>query len=417
MNASLRFFEYDKVAYKGKWERGVFKKEHYKAFENYYNANTETPFFELIPYGVRFKQYVGAIQIGKTTIEVLPKVGKQGNEDTWQKVLLNMLKTCNLLTAKQTGEAQLKLRANSVLELYFELFINEIDTLCRRGLIKKYQPQSGQNKTLKGAIQFSQNITKNTIHKERFYINYTTYTKDHLLHQILFEALKVIDLLSNSPLLKDKIGRLKIMFPEVKSLKVVESHFSKITATRKHMPYEKAIAIAKLILLNYRPDIKAGHKDLLAIMFDMNVLWEEYVFRILKKKQSKEFQILGQRKKLFWGKSQKIKPDIVLIHRDTKQTYIIDTKWKVLNKNRPSDDDLKQMYVYNHYWDSYHSMLLYPQSNEQQDKIGDFALSMGDTRHKCQLSFAQVLKNGNLNKDISQNIIDKLGINKKLLIS
>jgi 5-methylcytosine-specific restriction enzyme subunit McrC len=196
MNAPLRFFEYDKVAYKGKWEKPLFKKEHYEAFENYYNENPETPFFELIPYGVRFKQYVGAIQIGKTTIEVLPKVGKQGDENTWQSVLLDMLKTCNLLTAKQTGEAQLKLRANSVLELYFELFINEIDTLCRRGLIKKYQPKSGQNKTLKGAIQFPKNIAKNTVHKERFYINYTTYTKDHLLHQILFEALKVVDLVS-----------------------------------------------------------------------------------------------------------------------------------------------------------------------------------------------------------------------------
>ncbi|TQO38695.1 5-methylcytosine-specific restriction enzyme subunit McrC [Arenibacter algicola] len=408
MSSPLRFFEYDKVAYKGKWQRTLFKKTHYEAFENYYNANPETPFFELIPYGVRFKQYVGAIQIGRTTIEVLPKVGKQGNEDTWQSVLLDMLKTCNLLIAKQTGEAQLKLRANSVLELYFELFINEIDSLCRRGLIKKYQPQSGQNKTLKGAIHFSKNISKNTVHKERFYINYTTYTKDHLLHQILFETLKVIDLVSNSPLLKDKIGRLKIMFPEVKTLEVSESHFSKITESRKHVPYEKAVAIAKLILLNYRPDIKAGHKDLLAIMFDMNVLWEEYVFRILKKKQSKEFQVLGQGKKLFWGRSQKIQPDIVLIHKATNQTFIIDTKWKVLNKNRPGDDDLKQMYVYNHYWESYHSMLLYPQSNDQQDLLGSFALPIGDKVHQCQLSFAKVLKNGGLNNDISQDIIDKL---------
>ena len=410
MNAPLRFFEYDKVAYKGKWEKPLFKKEYYETFENYYNANPETPFFELIPYGVRFKQYVGAIQIGKTTIEVLPKVGKQGNEDTWQSVLLDMLKTCNLLTAKQTGEAQLKLRANSVLELYFELFINEIDILCRRGLIKKYQPQSGQKKTLNGPIQFPKNIAKNVVHKERFYINYSTYTKDHLLHQILFEALKVIDLVSNSPLLKDKIGRLKIMFPEVKTLKVSEVHFTKITESRKHVPYEKALSIAELILLNYRPDIKAGHKDLLAIMFDMNVLWEEYVFRILKRKQSKEFQVLGQRKKLFWGKSQKIKPDIVLIHKATNQTFIIDTKWKVLNKNRPSDDDLKQMYVYNHYWKSYHSMLLYPQSNEQQDVLGNFALPLNNNEHQCQVSFAKVLKNGSLNKEISQNIIDKLKV-------
>lgn len=408
MNKTLRFFEYDKVAFKGKWKRDEFMPEFYEAFENYYNANPDTPFFDLIPYGVKFKNYVGAIQIGNTTIEVLPKIGKQGDEDTWQKVLLDMLKTCNLLTAKQTGEAQLKLRANSVLELYFEMFLNELDDLVRKGLIKKYQPQSGQMKALKGAIHFTQNTTKNIVHKERFFIHYTAYTKDHLLHQILFEALKVIDLISNSILLKDRIGRLKIIFPIVKQLKVNSSHFDKIPESRKHLPYEKALSIANLILLNYRPDIRAGHKDLLAIMFDMNVLWEEYIFRILKKKESKEFQILGQRKKLFWGKSQKIKPDIVLIQRDTEETFIIDTKWKVLNTNRPSDEDLKQMYVYNHFWESYHSILLYPQSNDQTDIAGDFALPIGNRGHKCQLSFVQVLKNGTLNREISKDILAKI---------
>jgi 5-methylcytosine-specific restriction enzyme subunit McrC len=205
------------------------------------------------------------------------------------------------------------------------------------------------------------------------------------------------------------------VFPEVKTIKVSESHFTKITESRKHIPYEKALSIAKLILLNYRPDIKAGHKDLLAIMFDMNVLWEEYVFRILKRKQSKEFQVLGQRKKLFWGNSQKIKPDIVLIHKATNQTFIIDTKWKVLNKNRPSDDDLKQMYVYNHYWKSYHSILLYPQTNGQKNILGSFRVPMGDKEHQCQLSFAEVLKNGSLNKNISQNIIKELNITHSIL--
>ena len=415
MTSTLRFFEYDKVAFKGKWQKPLFEKEHYEAFEDYYNQNPETPFFELIPHGVRFKQYVGAIQIGKTTIEVLPKVGKQGNENIWQNVLLDMLKTCNLLTAKQTGEAQLKLRANSVLELYFELFIIEMDMLCRRGLIKKYQLKSGQKNALKGPIQFSKNISKNTVHKERFYINYTTYTKNHILHQILFEALKVIDIVSNGPHLKDKIGRLKIMFPEVLSLKVSELDFSNITESRKHAPYEKALSIAKLILLNYRPDIKAGHKDLLAIMFDMNVLWEEYIFRILKRTQSKEFQVLGQRKKLFWGKSQKIKPDIVLIHKATNQTFVIDTKWKVLNKNRPGDDDLKQMYVYNHYWQSCHSILLYPNSSGQENRIGNYALPIAGKEHGCKLLFTEVLKNGKLNSDISENIISELNLATSML--
>lgn len=408
LKAPLQFFEYDKVAWKGKWQRDAFTENLYLAFEKYYTTNPETPFFELIPYGVRFKQYVGAIQIGKTTIEILPKVGKEGNEKVWQNVLLDMLKVCNLLQAKQSNEANLKLKSNSVLELYYELYLNEIELLIRNGLIKKYQSRSGQMKTLKGALQFAQNISKNSIHKERFFTKHNIYTKDHLLHQILFEALKVIALLSSSELLKDRIGRLKTLFPEVKNLNVKEFHFTKIETSRKHIPYLKALTIAKLILLNYKPDIKGGRENLLAIMFDMNALWEEYIFRILKKEHSKEFQILSQNKKLFWGTNQKIKPDIVMFHRENKKVYVLDTKWKVLKNKRPSDEDLKQMYVYNHHWESHHSILIYPNSSGNINLIGNFALSMLKGEHHCQLLFAKVLEGGRLNKNLSKEIVDYL---------
>jgi len=404
----LQFFEYDKVAWKGKWERDVFSEKLYLAFEKYYTANPETPFFELIPYGVRFKQYVGAIQIGKTTIEILPKVGKEGNEKVWQNVLLEMLKVCNLLQAKQTSEANLKLKSNSVLELYYELYLNEVELLIRNGLIKKYQPQTGQMKALKGALQFAQNISKNNIHKERFFTKHTIYTKDHLLHQILFEALKVIEQISNSALLKDRIERLKFLFPEVKNINVELVHFTKIESSRKHIPYLKALTIAKLILLNYKPDIKGGRENLLAIMFDMNILWEEYIFRILKKNHSQEFQILSQNKKLFWGVNQKVKPDVVITHKESKKVYVLDTKWKVLKNRRPSDEDLKQMYVYNHHWESQNSILLYPNGSNQENKTGNFALPMSARNHQCQIAFANVLKEGKLNKGLSAEIISYL---------
>lgn len=413
MSNSLRFFEFQKVAYKGKWQNTSFTKDLHKAFEAYYTKNPDTPFFELIPYGVRFKQYVGAIQIGKTTIEVLPKVGKSGNEDTWQKVLLDMLKICHLLTAKQTGDAHLKLKSNSILDLYFEMYILELENLLHKGLIKKYKPNSGQQKALKGALQFSKHLSKNIVHKERFYLNYTKYTKNHLLHQILFEALKVVSHISSNPMLKDRIGRIQLLFPEVTSLKTNKNHFTKIANSRKHKPYEKAISIAELILLNYRPDIKSGNRDLLALMFDMNMLWEEYVFRLLKKIHSKEYRILSQQKKLFWHKNQKIKPDIVMVEKSSNQTFVIDTKWKVLQKNRPSDDDLKQMYVYNHHWSAYKSILLYPKSKLQQSVEGNFALPMQNQTHTCQLLYVDVLENNQLNKNITNQVIEALEIEDK----
>lgn len=401
----LQFFEYDRVTFKGKWNKEHFKQTHFQSFERYYLDNPNTQFFELIPNGVRFKQYVGVIQIGKTTIEVLPKAGKERDKDIWQDALLDMLKTCHLLTAKNTGTAQLRLKSNSLLHLYFELFLNEVELLIRRGLIKKYRREHSQAKALKGPIQFTKHIAKNTIHKERFYIDNSLYDQDHLIHQILKEAIKVISRFTSEPIVLDKLNKVSTLFPDTKTLKVTNIHFKRIPLSRKRIPYEKALLIAELILMNYRPDIKTGSKDLIALMFDMNRLWEEYILQSLKKEGNKDFIIKGQKQKVFWNDSKVIKPDIVLESRKDKRTFIIDTKWKIVTDGKPGDDDLKQMYAYNHRWNCTHSVLLYPSNSNQGSVKGDYFKRDNDHLHSCELAFANVLNGKKLNRDIAKDIL------------
>lgn len=404
----ISVFEYQSITCvpKKRFYKDGFTKDVYKSFLSFHEQQPDTPFFELIHNGVRFKSYVGAIQVGKTTIEVLPKAGKIENTAAWQNVLLTMLKTCHLLTAKESGSANLKLRANSVLELYFELFLNEVETLIRSGLIKKYQKRDGQQRSLKGALVFNQHITKNLVHKERFFVSHTIYSRDHLLHQLLHEALLVIDAISNDSVISDKIGRVRARFPDVSRIKVDATVFDRVPLSRKHQPYQKALSIAKLILLNYRPDIKAGRKDLLAIMFDMNRLWEEYVLRILKKSNDGTWKIKGQESKYFW-KHKTIRPDIVL--EKDGVTYVVDTKWKTIKNNKPSDTDLKQMYVYNHHWKAQRSMLLYPMNDNQKLNQGQFALKMDEKDHSCQLGFAKVLDDDlRLNTTLAHDIFEMM---------
>ncbi|QJP34338.1 restriction endonuclease [Nonlabens sp. Ci31] len=405
---SISVFEYESITHvKGKrFYNAKFSKVIYESFLSFHEREPNTPFFDLIHNGVRFKNYVGAIQIGKTTIEVLPKAGKNENRQEWQHVLLTMLKTCHLLTAKESGSASLKLRANSVLELYFELFLNEVEALIRRGLIKKYSKQQGQQRALKGALVFSQQLSKNLVHKERFFTLHTIYSKDHLIHQILNEALFVISIISTDSNLADKMGRVRSLFPEVSRVKVNATLFERIVLSRKHKPYQKVLSIAKLILLNYRPDIKAGRKDLLAIMFDMNRLWEEYVLQILRKGNDGSWQIKGQESQLFWRRKT-IRPDIVLEKEGVK--YVIDTKWKVIDSNRPSDADLKQMYVYNHHWNAQQSMLLYPNDGFQTYNSGKFELPYLDKgHHSCKLGFVHVIKESSLNLQMATDIFGLL---------
>ncbi len=407
MATVLQVFEYEPVCFKSgqKGFREAFTEGHHKAFESYFRENDGCPFFVLIPQGIKFTSYVGVIHIGKLTIEVLPKTGKSGSTEVWHQVLLEMLKTCSLLTAKDVGNAPLRLRSNSILDLYFELFLNELDYLFRRGLMKQYRKKEGQQKALRGALVFGQHISKNIVHKERFYTRHTTYDRDHLIHQILYEALCLTESLANKVELGDLIGRLMLDFPPVQRLKVNPKTFERLSRNRKTEPYQKALEIAKLLLLNFRPDIRTGQNDMIALMFDMNRLWEEYVYRKLLRDSPPGWKVKSQRSKLFW-ENKTIKPDLVL--EKDGETYIIDTKWKIPSNRRPDDNDLKQIFAYNHHWNAKYSMLLYPKSSDEQDVSGKYHMPLNEQEHHCKLGFVDVLDGDGLNLGIGRDIIAKI---------
>ena len=385
-----------------------------------YNDSNKNIYFEAIRHGVKFKNYVGVIQIGSTTIEILPKADKlktTNNEEKeiWHNVLLKMLAHCKKIKVNAVSEASLRKRHHSLLDLYFELFINEVNLLLQQGLIKKYNQKSDNVLALKGQLNFSKNIQQNVIRQERFYTKHQVYDYNHLANQILYKALKVLKKISNNTFLIDSINRLLLNFPEIKEIEIKKSHFDLLTSNRKTIPYSEAIKIAKMIILNYSPDIKGGDENMLALLFDMNKLWEEYIFRMLLKVNDKSIKVNFQNRDKFWNEKV-IKPDIVitktyLINDETmEEQFIIDTKWKVKEYAEPDDDDLKQMYVYNMYWQSEKSMLLYPTSKELITDFGKFHKGR-DNDNFCKLGFVKVMDVKVLNQNIGVEILALLQIN------
>jgi 5-methylcytosine-specific restriction enzyme subunit McrC len=301
--------------------------------------------------------------VGKTTIEILPKADKDLETKDWRKVLIGMLHAVGLFDIHTPSSTSLDLRANSILELYFELFVCELEYLLHGGLIKKYRKTSGNLNSLKGSIHFPKHINSNLIHKERFFVNYTTYDKEHIFHQILFKTLKLLQRINSNVKLQSRIASLLLDFPEMPDLKVSENTFNRLIYDRKSSKYKNSTEIARLLLLNYHPDIKVGTNDVLALMFDMNYLWERFVYSSLRKHKDLGNTVTAQNTKDFWkptvGRNSKMKPDIV-INKDKEDCIIIDTKWKNLKQNNPSPQDLRQVYVYMKYYNAKRVALVYP---------------------------------------------------------
>ncbi|MBF0518707.1 MAG: restriction endonuclease [Nitrospirae bacterium] len=366
MKQYITIFEQQTIKLNQEIDGVIFDEHKLKALQRYYGQKG-VPYFTLIHNGVRFKEYVGVIQVGETVIEVLPKADntftETYEEKQWRDILVKMLLAVGAFKIHAPGISSLKLKSNSILDLYLELFIKEVEYLLHNGLIKQYRKKEGNVIALKGSIQFGKHIQQNLTHKERFYARYTTYDVEHKLHFILYQTIRLLMQINNNVRLNCRIGALSLHFPEMPEMKVTETTFEKLVFTRKTQPYKNAIDIAKLLLLQYHPDLNKGRNNVLALMFDMNKLWEQFVSVSLRKHKAPDMTLTVQTSKYFWkpenGNRSKIRPDIV-VNKGNSDCVVLDTKWKNLNGYNPSPDDLRQMYVYHKYYGAKKVALVYP---------------------------------------------------------
>ncbi len=363
----IRVFEHQAIKLHQDIDGVTFDEKSLKALQSYY-GDKGVPYYSLTNNGVKFNEFVGVIQVGNTVIEVLPKADKTPDGDAktktyWQALLVKMLSAVGLFDIQSTSDSSLKLKSNSILDLYFALFIKEVECLLHSGLAKQYRKKEANVTALKGSIQFAKHIQQNLTHQERFYVRHTTYDVEHKLHFILYKTLRLLKQINTNAELHSRIGVLLLHFPEMPDIKVTEATFDALVFNRKTQPYKKAIGIAKLLLLQYHPDVITGRHNVLALMFDMNLLWEKFVYVSLRKYKEANITVSAQTTKSFWrsfdtGQYSTMRPDIVI--KSSTDCVVLDTKWKNINGSSPSSGDLRQMYVYHKYFKATRVALVYP---------------------------------------------------------
>lgn len=344
-----------------------FTQKHLDALEKWIDrknvSEKENHYYSLIHNGVKFSSYVGMLQVGDLTIEILPKVSKHTEEDSakWKELLLKMLQKTKRLALTETDLQYQGLSSRPLSEIFLKSFIKEVNELIYKGFLKAYRKQKDNKTYLKGKFLFSQNLKYNLVHNERFYTESIVYDYQSYLNKIIITAVKSINHIS---CVKAETNKILADWNNIEELNPVTIAWKRISFDRRTEIYKSAIIYAQMILNCYNPNLSKGCFPVISFMFDMNKLFEEYVYQILKH-NPKYDKVIGQKGQVFWESTTDkvlLKPDILVTQNN--ETFVLDTKWKLMESQRPADDDLRQIFAYCHLFNYKKGYLVYPDYDE-----------------------------------------------------
>lgn len=413
----IRVFEYTHLAV-----GNLFTENHFEQIVKY-NEMHGNKYFNIGNKRVYFKNYVGVLQVGNLTIEILPKADKSEGEEgknKWHNALVYMLHICGHLNIDSITQADLQIQKLTLIDLFFKVFLAEVEAIVHQGLVRQYRYNTDNRNFLKGRLVFNKHIAKNYLHKEKFFTTAQVYDHDNTFNQILFKALKILKQNTRNSQFQSEACGLLYYFDAISEVHITDSTFDSLEFNRNTAKYEKAVTLARLIIQNHSPDTKTGANPVIGLLFDMNALYEQVVYRILKKQepryQQNHLKLSSQYSKKFWN-SRTIRPDILGEFNSSfdqrKHCFIIDTKWKRPYDGNPSDDDLKQMFAYNVHFGAYTSILVYPQCDQQASKSDAFydsvSISHDYKKHTCATFYIQIFdQNGNLRKDAGIELLNSI---------
>jgi 5-methylcytosine-specific restriction enzyme subunit McrC len=372
--------EFEFLQYKNDNKNNYIKEDIFNSLEDFVLQNQEVAQYLKITtkkgYGkvLQAQNYVGVIQTKDgTTIEILPKIKNVDNNKS-KEILIKMLKTLKKSPFKSINKANLKSSRMPLLEIFISMFLEELTKLVQRGIKSDYISKEENLKYLKGKLKISEQIKKNSIHKERFYVQYEEFLSNRVENRLIKTTLKYLYTKSKSNKNQQRIREFLFVFDEIKTSYDIKNDFSKVKLNRQMKDYELVLTWCQILLFENSFTPYSGKDIAFALLFDMNLLFESYVYNYLKKygdfeniknqDKSHHLAYLDNR-----GKFQ-LKPDIVI----NSGQIIADTKWKLLSQDKNnqgiSQADMYQLYAYGKkYSDCKKLYLIYPKDDENIEEL------------------------------------------------
>lgn len=375
----------------------------------YLKCQNLTQALKVTRHGIEASSWVGVIKYKNTHFQILPKlICDNDSKKNILKNLIFMLSYTKNLDIKASNESKLSTAKNPFIEILIREYAKSLFDCLKRLTPKKYVREEDNLNYLKGKLKFKENIKYNSANQAKFYCEYDAFSENNLLNQLFLFVSTCLYNISNDNYNKKTLKLIINYYTDIDLLRFNKFKANKINLTRNQELFKKPFNLAKMFVEKTSVDLSKNKFENISLVWDMNKLFEEFIFEVMKK-ANPEWNFTAQKgKKLLDGDNNKKRNTFVDILAENKeQKIIIDTKYKKLaNSNDFSNADVFQVSTYCLLHNANHAVLLYPRWSDNPPGIPDYYLNTGDKRIKIDFKTIN-LKYDNLKNNI-QNIKEEI---------
>lgn len=358
------FREFQKISYT-KNKKIFFKLKKYIKDNN---LEDDYEFFKITKDAIVPQNFVGTIPLDDIQIEILPKIPLVENNIEAEKIrFLEILQSIDYFKEKIFSNSKIEITDTSILEIFIHLFIEEVEKIIKKGLIYRYVDKNENFNVFKGKLDINNHIKYNFSHKEKFFMKFDEFSVDSLENITIKLTIQKLKKISVNLKNKENLNKIGHYFENVSILDGSIENLKYLTFDRMNDYYKNAIQWAKIFLNNQSSSIfSTNNGEIPSILFPMETIFENYItnklVNIIQEKSYNQLAIKVQDNScsIFSSISLnnvkidnnilRIRPDIVIKNKDAKEIFILDTKWKILNKLddkfKISTEDVYQMLAY-----------------------------------------------------------------------
>lgn len=295
MHNLITIFERQAVAYQAV---GLKVDDPFLATLEHLNITSGRELIRLERNKLRATQFVGVIQTGNTTIQILPKIDYDPNSDTEALIgsaayerattsaaqnFLQLLVHARRVKLHNQSLAALNTHRGAWLEMLTRLFAVELLIQLQQGFHQDYVLQEDLLPYVRGRWNIGRQFSRQPNLHQGLDVSYHDYLPDTVLNRIFRLAINKLQYVTRDTQNRQMLADLESWFQPVKLTDAFHpADLGQIHFSRLNERFFSAFQLAQLLLQGLTVQLLVGGQRAIAFVFDMDLLFQEYVAGFLQ---------------------------------------------------------------------------------------------------------------------------------------